>query len=420
MFSAILIVLVVWTSRCQQIPYHVYYCVHPFCSGVEKNVTDAIIQHAAPGMAFAAINSTSGAPLLIASAGRFTYEDWDAIVTRETSFDMASCSKVMGTTTATAMLYQQGYLGLDDYVSSSNLLGAGFASQGKGNITIRNLLLHNAGFPPDPSPGYSSHSFGCPETAQYHPGQQYSCDKMILDNLLYNQTIVTPPGEKFVYSDLSMITLMFVVGRVVQRHALVASMVAPCLDSENIVCQFHAFVLSNIFQPLSMDNTSYVPTNAEYCVPQWNDPVYRHSFVKGFVSDENSYALGGIAGHAGVFTNVMDAVKLMKVWMWATEPKMLNETTIKLFITVANLTQSSRALGWDTNNQAYRWCGTFSNETFLHIGFTGTELCGDPVTGVTTVMLANGRYPDYTQDGMIWYRPAFNQLIHDLYVTGNV
>lgn len=223
----------------------------------------------------------------------------------------------------------------------------------------------------------------------------------------------------FLYSDLSMITLMFAIGTLVRDNALVppTSMVAPCFDPTNVVCNFNAFVQINVFQRYGMKATGFVPQNAELCVPQWDDPWYHHELIKGYVSDQNAYALGGISGHAGVFTNVEDALKLMKVWLFATDPAQLNATTIALWTKVANLTQSSRALGWDTNDQAYRWCGTFSDRTFLHIGFTGTELCADPEIGVLTVMLANGRYPDYNQDGMIAYRPAFNQLIHDLYVT---
>jgi CubicO group peptidase (beta-lactamase class C family) len=148
------------------------------------------------------------------------------------------------------------------------------------------------------------------------------------------------------------------------------------------------------------------------------DPWYHHELIRGYVSDQNAYALGGIAGHAGVFTNVYDSMTLLRAWMFNTHPNSLNATTVALWTKVANLTQSSRALGWDTNDQSYKWCGTFSKKTYLHIGFTGTELCADPETRVLTVVLANGRYPNYTQDGMIWYRPAINALIHDTYVEG--
>eukprot|EP00742_Colponemidia_sp_Colp-10_P010318 GILJ01011325.1.p1 GENE.GILJ01011325.1~~GILJ01011325.1.p1 ORF type:complete len:108 (+),score=8.92 GILJ01011325.1:2-325(+) len=103
--------------------------------------------------------------------------------------------------------------------------------------------------------------------------------------------------------------------------------------------------------------------------------------------------------------------------MWETNPEIINQTTIDLFTTVGNITQSSRALGWDTNDQDYKFCGTMSPKTFTHTGYTGTELCGDPVTGIATVMLTNARYPNADNSGMAWYRPQFNTLVHDLYVA---
>ena len=106
-----------------------------------------------------------------------------------------------------------------------------------------------------------------------------------------------------------------------------------------------------------------------------------------------------------------------RVWLFASDPDQLNSTTIALWTTVANLTQSSRALGWDTNDQSYAWCGSFSKKAFLHIGYTGTELCADPEVGVATVLLTNGKYPN-RDTGMVWYRPQFNSMIHELLVAG--
>jgi serine-type D-Ala-D-Ala carboxypeptidase len=421
MRSLLIFITIACAAFGQQVPLTVYSCKAPFCDGVPPNLTAGIIGHAAPGIVVGATNSPTGAPLVIAAAGRYTYDAWDAEVTNETLWDMASCSKIMATTTAAAILYQRGLLGLDEKLSSPRLLGPDFSNQGKENITVRNCLLHNAGYPPDPNPGYSSPIFPCPQNAYYHPGQEFSCDNIILNNLLYNQTLINTPGDVFVYSDLSMITMMFAIGKIVMDEQLIApttSFPAVCNDRTNLVCNFNAFVQLEVFDALGMTSTSYIPTNSELTTPQWNDPWYHHELIKGYVSDQNAYALGGVAGHAGVFTNVKDAMTLVSAWLFNTHPEMLNSTTTALWTKVANLTQSSRALGWDTNDQSYRWCGSFGNKTFLHIGFTGTELCADPELGVLTVVLANGRYPDYHNDGMISYRPAINTLLHDLYVSG--
>lgn len=82
---------------------------------------------------------------------------------------------MVGTTSAAALLYQRGLLDLDMPIAHASLLGPAFASQGKASITSRNLLLHNAGFPPDPVPNYWAPEFGCPATAQWHPAQTFDC-----------------------------------------------------------------------------------------------------------------------------------------------------------------------------------------------------------------------------------------------------
>ena len=87
----------------------------------------------------------------------------------------------MATTSAAALLYQQGLLPLDTLVADASLLGPAFANNGKEDITVRNLLLHNAGLPPDPSPNYWEAGFGCPATAQWHPELTFSCSEQIFN-----------------------------------------------------------------------------------------------------------------------------------------------------------------------------------------------------------------------------------------------
>jgi len=354
---------------------------------------------------------------MIAAAGRFTYDAQTAQTTNESLFDMASCSKIMATTTAVAQLYQSGHLGLDELVASERLLGPNFASHGKGQITVRNLMLHNAGYPPDPSPGYSSPLFGCPQTKYYHPGQDFSCMPQVYHDLVFNQGLVYPTGSKFIYSDLSMITAMFVIGRVVLRDSLVTAADYPpvCYGYESeLNCAFYAYVDKFVFKRYGLRNTSYIPTSPLNTPPAWESVAYHHGLIQGYVSDQNTYAMGGISGHAGVFSTVVDAFKFIKLWVDVEDPAMLNATTVKLFTTCANITQSSRALGWDTNDQPAPPCGNLSKKTFFHIGYTGTQFCGDPENGIMTVLLGNGRYPNYRVDGTIVLRPEYNTLVLEM------
>lgn len=399
------------------VPFTIYECVEPFCTEVPKNATSAIGLKASPGMVLAAFSTKSEKPLFVGAFGRHTYDESSAQVTNLSQYDIASLSKIIGATTAVAVLYQRGLIDLDEKVSSSRLLGADFGNKGKGEITVRNLLLHNSGLPADPIPGYDAKSFPCRQNKEYFPGLSFECMDTIYNDLLFNQGMKNPVGKVAVYSDLSMITLMYIVGKIVRDEGLVsaADLVAPCEDATLLSCYYNSFLVTSVWAKMGLKNTGFLPRNIEIVPPEWEEySGYRHQLVKGVVSDRNCYAMGGISGHAGVFSDMGDSLRFMRAWMSETHPDLLNATTIKLFTTVGNIAQSSRALGWDTNEQNYKFCGSLSPSTFTHTGYTGTEYCGDPITGIATVMLTNARYPSHDVSGMSWYRPQFNSLIHEL------
>jgi hypothetical protein len=204
-------------------------------SAAEAVVTNAIASGAFPG-AVAAVGNAQGL-LFSAALGKFTFGippprdpglsgsvtfvflclSCLCIVgvpsmTLDTRFDMASCSKVMATTTAAAFLYQRGLL--DIHAPATNILGAAYGNHGKAAVQIVHLLTHSAGYPGDPSPGYWEVPFGCPQSPHFHPAQDFSCTELIYRGLL-NQTLINTPGAVYLYSDLSFITLQYVVGTIV-------------------------------------------------------------------------------------------------------------------------------------------------------------------------------------------------------------
>ena len=143
----------------------------------------------------------------------------NAPVSEDARFDLASLTKVIATTTAVMQLYQRGFLELNEPVWKT--LGSGYATHGKELILIRNLLLHNAGLPPDPVPNFWDPAFECPETLDPQgPREDFSCQERIYEAVLA-QTLINPVGGKYLYSDLSMITMMFVVGAKAKAHGLV-------------------------------------------------------------------------------------------------------------------------------------------------------------------------------------------------------
>jgi hypothetical protein len=321
----------------------------------------------------AAVGNRSGF-MYTQSLGSFTYGEPAPVthtnpsMSTDTQFDLASLTKVLATTTACMILYQRGHLDLGD---------------GK---------------------------FGCPQTADYHPEEDFTCQEKIYNSLL-TQTLEYSPGSRYLYSDLSMISLMYVVGTLARDLGYVQSsdLNMQCVhhrpNSSHSVpyytqCYYEAFVRVHIVDYLGLKHMQFLPPKQTWAdiAPTWNDSVYRHQVMQGYVSDGNSYALGGISGHAGLFSGVGDIFTLLHRLMFAgSTDTWINATTVTTFTTVYNTTQSSRALGWDTNSYKVkptdsRLCGGLSSSTFTHTGYTGTQVCCDPVRKIITILLTNRCY----------------------------
>jgi hypothetical protein len=215
------------------------------------------------------------------------------------------------------------------------LLGDAFAVNGKQHITALNCLLHNAGFAADPSPLYYDAAFGCPPSPVDEIPRQLrdDCRSQIFDSLLQESLPNGPVGTKYVYSDISMLVMQMVIGRLVLFHRLISpSDFRPeCInvssvylqsshvhsssvkrhpnlqqqtipDAFSLMCAFEAFVRTRVFVPLGMLRTFYLPPRAlwPYCAPAENatgSGGYQRSVIQGVVSDGNAFAAGGVAGN---------------------------------------------------------------------------------------------------------------------------
>jgi CubicO group peptidase (beta-lactamase class C family) len=264
---------------------------------VQFALDNGIAQGAYPGYAFALVTAQS--VLFRQTGGNYTYGiappangGANPPVTSATLFDMASLTKVTATTSAVARLYQTGLLALETRVGA--IIGAQFDVNGKAGIVVRNLLLHNAGFAPDPNPFWNMPSFGCPQTARYHPQLDFSCMGLIYDSIM-NQSLVNPIGSKYVYSDLSFMTLALVVGHVARANSLVApSELLPSCGSASganreptlLHCYYEAYLRTVVLPALGMQTAQFVPAPADAprCAPTTNETsTYRHECVQGVV-----------------------------------------------------------------------------------------------------------------------------------------
>ena len=339
---------------------------------VDNLIENAIGDSAFPGAVL--LVSKDGVIIHEKAYGHYTYDPASPKVSINSIFDLASVSKVVGTTTAAMMLVDQGKLNFDEKVIT---FLAEFNNNGKENITIRNLLLHNSGLAPFKK-YYDIYS---------------TADEVV--NAIMNLTPEQEPGSKYVYSDLGMITLKKVMEKVSGKS----------LDN---------YLEENLFKPIGMNSTMYNPPPElkDNCMPTELDDFWRMRQLQGEVHDERAYMLNGIAGHAGLFSTAPDLAKFLQMILQKGNyqgKQYIKPETVGLF-TKKQSDQSSRGLGWDTKSPEGSSSGQYFDITsYGHTGYTGTSVWTDPTKNLFVVLLTNRVYPTRNNNKLSKYRP----LIHD-------
>ena len=295
-------------------------------------------------------------------------------MTLDTVFDLASLTKVVATTTAVMSLVEQGRLRLNDPVA---LHVPGFDRHGKGAITIRHLLTHVSGLRPDVDLG--------------EPWTGYEA----AIELAREEVPTSAPGERFVYSDINF----FLLGDIVSRLA------GQTLD---------AYTRRAVFEPLGMRDTGFLPGPAllpriaptERCAQMDAWPCKRPDAapLRGVVHDPTTRRMGGIAGHAGLFSTARDLSRFARMLIDGGRlgaARVLSGATVAAMIAPATPAgmPSVRGLGWDINTSYSSNRGDlFPLGSYGHTGFTGTSLWVDPASKSYVVFLSSRLHPDGTGD----------------------
>ncbi len=267
-------------------------------------------------------------------------------------YDLASLTKVIGTTTAIMLLYDEGRIHLDDKVIT---FFPEFGGGERDNVTIQHLLTHRSGLPAGRDLWREAWS---PADAQ---------------RLVLQTPLEYSPGTRYIYSDLGADILGFIAERASGRK----------LDE---------LLQEKVFTPLGMTETWYrVPAGVRSRTAPTATMSVRGFSLQGDVHDENAHALGGVAGHAGLFSTAGDlsvfaTMMLNKGTYLGT--RIISDSTVERFTARA---AGSRALGWDTcagHNGV--GCGRYmSARAFGHTGFTGTSIWIDPERDMFVVLLTN-------------------------------
>jgi len=281
-------------------------------------------------------------------------------------FDIASLSKVISTTSAIMMLLEKRKISLDSkvYEIIPRLAQKKDVSRKRRKkITVKHLLTHTAGFPP---------------FKQYYL-MDINAKDIIAD--ICDTKLLHEPGTKTVYSDLGLILL----------GELVESISGMPLDT---------FISNNLFQRLGMKDTFYNPPNLKYkrIVPTEIVSGYRSGLIHGQVHDENAHKLGGVAGHAGLFSTATDIARFAQMMLnngHYGKKRFFKKQTVKRFTEKAMLdTSSSRCLGWDSPSGDASGGVYQSRNSYGHTGYTGTSLWIDPDINVFVILLTNAVHPD--------------------------
>lgn len=274
-----------------------------------------------------------------------------------TIWDLASLTKVVGTTTAAMMLVDDGRLSLDDRVVEHLPTWAAGDSR-KADVTIRQLLTHRAGLP------------------AFRRWYMEIEGREAYDRAIDMEPLEADPGVRYEYSDIGVMTLARVLEAVSGRP----------LD---------AFLEARLFEPAGMVDTGFVPPDAlrPRIAPTEIDTIWRGYHVHGEVHDENAHAYGGVSGHAGLFSTAEDLARFARMMLreGVTDEgeRILEAETVREF-TRRQRDGSSRALGWDTpsgaNSSAGRW---MTVSAFGHTGYTGTSIWIDPELDLFVIVLTN-------------------------------
>lgn len=338
----------------------------------------AISDRAFPGASVAVVAHDS--LVALRGLGHFTYEAGSPQVTAETMFDLASVSKVVGTTAMAMLLYERGHLDLDVPVAGI-LPRFARGDVRRQDVTVRMLLAHSSGLP-----------------AYVRLYRDAHTREQLLEAALA-VPLEADPDTRTAYSDIGFIIL----GAALERIA-----------DESL----QSFCAREIFGPLGMHHTTYCPPShlRAGIAPTQDDREFRGRIVQGEVQDENAGVLGGVAGHAGVFSPAADLAAFAHCMLQGGRP-VLRPDTVALF--TRRHGTSSRALGWDTLSAPSQSGKYFSPGSFGHLGYTGTSLWIDPERRLAVVLLSNRTWPDTKSELIKQVRPQFHDAVGEALEAGS-
>jgi uncharacterized protein YbbC (DUF1343 family)/CubicO group peptidase (beta-lactamase class C family) len=327
---------------------------------IHAAVTSAIESNELPGAVV--LVQQQDRVLIHRAFGQRAVEPQKEAMTADTVFDLASLTKPVATATSIYILLEQGKLRLDDPVAKH---WPEFAAHGKDKITLEMCLLHTTGLTADNA------------LKDYDDGPAKAFERVAALKL------EAEPGTRFRYSDVGFIVL----GRIVEKLSGMP---------------LYEFAAQTIFQPLGMKDTGFRrigqkhSASAERCAPTTK---LGDQWLRGIVHDPRAYRLGGVAGHAGLFSTADDLACYCRMILNGGElngKRILKPETVRLFTEGVQIPKAVRSRGWDVDSSFSANRGTLfpKGKSFGHTGFTGTSLWLDPGSNSFVIFLSNRVHPN--------------------------
>lgn len=326
------------------------------------------------------------------------------LTTCDTLFDLASLTKPLATAAALLLLIAQDQIALSDPLFKfipEFAIGAGK------EITLLHLLNHSSGLP-DWRPYYEE----IVKREEKEPGFLGSPEaKEAVYRMAHAEPLPDPPGATARYSDIGFILLGEVVEKVAQ---------AP----------LHRFCDRQLFAGIGCKETSFIRRGRRPRLFQRRSfaateaGTWRGKRIRGEVHDDNAYAMGGVAGHAGLFSTAREVYRLVRLWLDSIAGKGgLDPALAELFVTRQQGSGipagTTWGLGWDTPSRPHSSSGQFfSSSSFGHLGFTGTSIWVDRKEDLAVILLTNRVDPSRENQKIRLFRPALHDLVFQEVIGG--
>ncbi len=348
------------------------YHWQPLCDLLQE----AVDQQVFPGCS-AAI-ARKGRLLYWRGYGQADYQPGATPITPETSYDLASLTKVLATTPAVMRLADRGALHPDNQLRE---FYPSLDDRPQGQITLRDLLAHRSGWP------------------AWKPLYRLGPNREAVINAILSTELEYPPGAKTLYSDLGFIILGDVIERVSGRR----------LDE---------FCRNEFYRRMGLDSLRFTPREQERAgIPPTGADELRPEGIRGEVNDSNAFALGGIAGHAGLFGHAADVAAMGQMFLQGgiyNRRRLISRSAVKTFLQRVDQKKDARALGWDVPGDKSSAGTYFSHQTIGHLGFTGASIWMDLRREIVVVLLSNRVHPTPAPNPMPEFRPRFHNLVMEI------